>query len=310
MSCYPISTLIVTRNRPNNLAVTLQSILKQSCHPKELILVDGSEGTETQYILESLDFASLSIDVKYEKAIELGAASQRNQGISIASLPFIWFLDDDVILESFCLEMLWKAFEGRPDVGGVNAMIINQKYTTPGTATLMMYFLMHGERLQTYAGKCIGPAWNLLPEDSESLPEVVEVEWLNTTCTLYRREALPAPVFDDHFTGYSLMEDLTLSLRVGKNWTLLNARTARIFHDSQPGSHKNNIAELAKMELVNRHYVMTKVLHRTSMTNVMKLFIFELFGLVTSMTTIKGVKQAPQVIAGKARGIFYLMKAA
>ncbi len=58
---------------------------------------------------------------------------------------------------------------------------------------------------------------------------MVPVEWLNTTCTLYRREALPDPPFLSHFTGYSLMEDLALSLTVGKRWKLANARGLRIF---------------------------------------------------------------------------------
>ena len=43
-------------------------------------------------------------------------------------------------------------------------------------------------------------------------PEVASVEWLNTTCTIYRGEALPSPPFCNQFTGYSLMEDLALSL--------------------------------------------------------------------------------------------------
>jgi len=59
---------------------------------------------------------------------------------------------------------------------------------------------------------------------------------------MYRREAIPSPPFPEHFSGYSMMEDLTLSLVVGRKWKLANARTARIYHDSQPGTHKSNSA--------------------------------------------------------------------
>src|SRR4030081_113783 len=118
---------------------------------------------------------------------------------------------------------------------------------------------MSGKREVSYPGSVLGPAVNLLPEDREDLPEVVPVEWLNTTCTLYRREALPDPPFHDHFNGYSLMEDLTLSLTVGRRWKLANARTARIYHDSQPGTHKSDPALLAEMQLINRHFVMTRI---------------------------------------------------
>jgi len=102
-------------------------------------------------------------------------------------------------------------------IGGVNAMITNQQYHTPGRVSRIMYRLMHGKKSASYAGKCIGPASNLLPQDIDSLPEYQPVEWLNTTCTLYRKEALPQPAFHSHFTGYSLMEDVSLSLTVAKN---------------------------------------------------------------------------------------------
>ena len=112
-------------------------------------------------------------------------------------------------------------------------MIVNQKYHPPGVISRAVFTLLNGHRALNFAGRVLGPAVNLLPEDRDDLPEVVPVEWLNTTCTLYRREVLPSPPFDAVFRGYSMMEDLTLSLRVGKGWRLANARTARIFHDSQ-----------------------------------------------------------------------------
>jgi hypothetical protein len=134
----------------------------------------------------------------------------------------------------------------------------------------------------------LGPAVNLLPEDRDDLPEVVPVEWLNTTCTLYRREALPDPPFPPQFHGYSLMEDLALSLTVGKRWPLANARTARIFHDSQPGTHKSDPAVLAEMQLVNRHYVMTKILGRNRVADYLKLILFELFSIASSLQSRSG----------------------
>jgi len=147
---------------------------------------------------------------------------------------------------------------------------------------------MAGRAERSYAGRVLGPAVNLLPEDSDDLPEIVPVEWLNTTCTLYRREALPDPPFPDHFTGYSLMEDLTLSLTVGKCWKLANARTARIYHDSQPGTHKSDPALLAKMQLINRHFVMTRILGRDGFSDYVKLVLFELFSVASSLQSRSG----------------------
>ncbi|MEO0855076.1 MAG: glycosyltransferase family 2 protein, partial [Cyanobacteria bacterium J06648_11] len=139
--------------------------------------------------------------------------------------------------------------------------------------------------------------------DRPELPEVVPVEWINTTCALYRRSALPDPPFPKHFTGYSLMEDVTLSLTVGKQWHLANARTARIYHDSQPGDHKNNAAVLAKMDLVNRYYVMTQILERQTADDRVKLVAQQLFSVAASLTSPRGWIELPLVLWGKVGAI-------
>ena len=171
-----------------------------------------------------------------------------------------------------------------------------------------MYRLLSGEKLDTYAGKIIGPAWNLLPEDNDTLPELVPCEWLNTTCTLYRKAALPVPVFSNHFTGYSLMEDVTLSVTIGRNWDLLNARTARIFHDSQTGDHKSNVAEISQMELVNRYYVMSKILERRGFVFNLKFLLLQIFGIVTNLRSKQAWANLPGVLWGKISGTIKIVK--
>ena len=149
----------------------------------------------------------------------------------------------------------------------------------------------------------IGPAVNLLPEDRADLPEIVAVDWLNTTCTMYRREALPNPPFPSHFTGYSLMEDLALSLTVGKRWKLANARRARIFHDSQPADYKTDIQSRSCMELVNRHFVMTRVMGKSSVLSYFALFLWELFSIASTLSSREGGKSLIYILRGKWNGL-------
>lgn len=99
------------------------------------------------------------------------------------------------------------------------------------------------------------------------------------------------------------MEDVTLSLMVGKQWQLANARTAKIFHDSQPGDHKNNPATVAKMELVNRHYVMTQILERRSLTDHLKLVVLQLFEIAASLVSARGWWELPALLHGKLSAI-------
>jgi len=279
MDTMPVSAVIPTVNRTRSLRETLASLEKQGVFPAELIVVDASDDAATRDMLNASGLEGRVSRVRWIPAHRRGAAAQRNQGVAASTQPTIWFFDDDILFEPDCMRRLWRALHSDPKIGGVNAMIVNQRYHPPGVASRIVFRFLHDRREQSYAGKIIGPAVNLLPEDRDDLPEVVPVDWLNTTCTFYRREALPSPPFDSIFTGYSLMEDVSVSIRVGKKWKLANARTARIYHNSQPADYKAHGVALAKMELINRHYVMTQILGRDRASDYLRLLAWEIFQL-------------------------------
>lgn len=300
MKLLPVTAIIATRNRAESLSRTFESLLAQAVLPFEFIVVDASDDDATKNLtMKFAERLAFLATVRWLAADIPGAAPQRNQGVTLATQPFVWFFDDDIIFEPNCAERLWNAIESDRQLGGVNAMIVNQQYHPPGFVSRTMFRLMHGQSEKTFAGKVIGPAVNLLPEDRNDLSEVVPVEWLNLGCTIYRREALQSSPFDSFFTGYSLMEDVALSLRVGKEWKLANVRTARIRHESQAGAHKRDARELAKMELMNRHYVMTSILDKQRFMDFLRLALWEIFSILSSFQQTDGVRNLPKVLAGK-----------
>ncbi len=303
----PVTVVIPTRDRAAALRRTFESLAEQSSQPAELRIVDASTDGSTRSLCEEESIPKLRSAVSWCQADVAGAASQRNQGVRAASQSMIGFMDDDVLLEPDCFARLWRALNSDDRMGGVNAMITNQRYQSPGRISRFVFRLMDGHAESSYAGRVLGPAVNLLPEDREDLPEVVPVEWLNTTCTLYRREALPDPPFPEHFQGYSLMEDVTLSLTVGRHWKLANARTARIYHDSQPGSHKGDPNLIAEMQLTNRHYVMTKVLGRSQISDYFKLFLFEMFSLASILQVPSGRAVFVPTLRGRAKATWSIL---
>lgn len=305
----PAAAIIPTRNRPVITVRTIQSVFDQDCVPQTIIVIDASDSDDTLKGLATLDVPR-GVEIICKPAVIRGAAHQRAQALTLTTLPYVVFMDDDILLEPHCMRRVYEGFNAAPNVGGVNAMITNQQYTKPGRVTKFMYRLLDRNR-STWGGKVIGPAWNLLPEDDSSLPEYVKCDWLNLGCTMYRTDVLPTPLFPTSFHNYSLLEDLAMSYEVGKTTTLLNARTARIFHDSQPGDHKRDNARIAEMELVNRHYVMTKVMGLRSLKDYTKLFVFQMFGLITLTITgkfsllfanIRGKFRALKVIASGRTG--------
>lgn len=285
----------------------LESLAESALQPRELIIVDASPDATTHVLCMKPGIAGLESEILWQRAEMKGAAVQRNQGIRICSQPIVGFMDDDILFEPHCFSRLWGALESDPRLGGVNAMIVNQRYQAPGMMSRLVFRWMAGQDECSYAGRVLGPAVNLLPEDRDDLPEVVPVEWLNTTCTLYRREALPSPAFPEHFTGYSLMEDLSLSLIVGRRWKLANARTARIYHDSQPGAHKSDPVLLAEMQLLNRHFVMTRILGRDRFSDYLKLVFFELFSMASSLRSRSGRSTVAPGLLGRLEALRRLL---
>jgi GT2 family glycosyltransferase len=283
----------------------LSSLCEQLTLPEEVVVIDASDDiSKTRQILSDWqNTIDKQVAIKHELANKTGAAIQRNQGVAVATQPFIWFIDDDVVFETDCAHQMLAALEQDTKLGGVNAMIVNQRYQAPGTISRLMFTLMNGRREKSFAGKVIGPAINLLPEDGDDLPDVVPVEWLNTTCTMYRREALPSPPFDAVFTGYSLMEDVALSLRVGRNWKLANVRCARIFHDSQSGEHKSEARETARMELVNRYYVMRHILGLRGVSPLLRLIAWQLFQLFSIAARSSTRRKTIPVLLGNLEGL-------
>lgn len=301
----PIAAIIPTMNRTTILVRTLNSLFEQDYVPQSVIIVDASNNDDSMNAVQSLNKPA-GVEIQYARAIIKGAAHQRSQALSMTKLPFVCFMDDDILLEPHCIQRLFDGFSQGENIGGVVSMITNQRYLTPGRFTKFMFRLFDGNR-STWAGRVIGPAWNILPEDDPSLPEYVRCDWMNLGCTMYRTEALPDPVFPDSFKNYSAFEDLTLSYTVGKKWTLLNARTARIYHDSQPGDYKDRLIPLSEMEVVNRHYVMTKVMGRDNLKYHVQMFLFDLFKLTSVMTSGDGLRRFPRIAYGKLRGYFKIL---
>jgi GT2 family glycosyltransferase len=269
--------------------------------PVEVIVVDASEGEATRQYIEGLaNRVAAFCTMRWIRAATRGSAVQRNQGVHDAIQSTIWFFDDDIIFESECVARLWRALETDPSLGGVSAMISNQRYAPAGVVSRTFFTLLDGRRGSTFAGRVIGPAVHLLPDDRDDLPTVVPVEWLNTTCTMYRREALPSPPFDSMFAAYSVMEDLALSLRVGRTWRLANARTARIVHDSQMTPFKADAGAFAAMETFNRHYVMTEILGRTGVADYVRLFAWDVFQVAALLARGDTRGNVPALIRGKS----------
>ena len=100
----PVSLIICTANRNNDLEICLQSISQQACTPEEIIVVDNTPDVgNTKSIAEKWNAI-------YCKEPQKGLSYARNAGIKKANQPFIAWVDDDVSVHPLWCYHIWNAF--------------------------------------------------------------------------------------------------------------------------------------------------------------------------------------------------------
>jgi len=156
----PISVIIATSERLRFLQTTIKSIAGQSHQPAQIIIVDSSQISNAESFKTEL-FHGLESVIVYDHVKKSGSACQRNQGLAKVKSEFIGFMDDDIVLEENCVFKLWECLQHSDDVGGVNAMITNQRYHLPSLLTRMFYRIID-KKHHNYGGKLIGPLINIL----------------------------------------------------------------------------------------------------------------------------------------------------
>lgn len=90
----PSSLIIPTRNRPQLLAETLQSVLGGDEVPSEVIIVDQGNGDGAA----ALPGGDARCAIRYLKSPSVGLSRARNEGIQAARFELLAFLDDDMLV--------------------------------------------------------------------------------------------------------------------------------------------------------------------------------------------------------------------
>lgn len=217
-----VSIVIPTKNRTSDLEATIDSILRQTVLPLELIIIDQSK---EKWFLKSLPFP-----LKYIHDPKLsGASTARNAGMERATGDVWLFLDDDVILESTFIEELLAAYA--PDVIGVSGIVTN--YTPPPFGQLLWETVfLRGpfldDRMRVYRNA---------DELRTGLP--VTVRQFGAGLMSFKACAIKNLRFDPALTGASPGEDIDFCARLPEGSLLVIAPKARLFHKRSPEGRAN-----------------------------------------------------------------------
>lgn len=236
-----VSVIIPTKNRTADLTRTIETLLKQTVQPLELIIVDQSpQPTFTRQI-------KIPTVCIHDPTLS-GLTAARNTSIGVARGEIWLFLDDDVLLEPQFIEEILKAYG--PNVTGASGIITN--YSMPPLKqrlweTIFQIGPFRDERQAVY-------------RDASRLRDSspIRVRQFGGGLMSFRASTIRHHRFDTNLTGASPGEDIDFCARLPKGSVLLIAPKARLIHNRSPESrdstHWMSVAAQVAYYLRERHW--------------------------------------------------------
>lgn len=307
-----ISVVTPTLRRPDEVRGLLAHLCEQTVQPTEVILVDGAPAGEqaTEQVVEELR-ETVPFRCVYVRHGG-GTAIQRNVGIDVAQGQYVAFIDDDVRLAPAFFQVILDVFEqrGREGVGGIVGYRTN-KYFAPESVTRWRWY-RRLKLLTTYepgrydfeTGYPINA--NMQPPFSG----VREVDFMTTACAVWRRAVFDNGLrLDPFFRNYGILEDAHLSLRAGRQWTLLQCGDAHCEELSSPNSREGH-ALLGYKMVVNYYYVFNSVAGPLSRRQKMRFWRYQLVELVRLTYSLIKRRRLTDVreLRGRLKGFFHVAR--
>ncbi|MCG6550692.1 MAG: glycosyltransferase [Candidatus Magnetominusculus sp. LBB02] len=234
---YKTSIIIPTYNRPDDLTNCIESILKQTQLPDELIVVDDGNLPEPPLKARC---EQIGISYIYFKKDKPGSSASRNKGIELSTGDIVFFLDDDVVLFPDYIEQIMNIYTTADSeaIGGVGGAIANHKAlgaVQKLRKILEIPFMVAGikEGRVLPSGFCNG--YGTTPF---KIAKITEVDFLSGGVSSFKKEVFSSFSFDPlnfPFTG----EDMDFSYRVSKKYKLIFTPYAKLYHYEAPKMRPN-----------------------------------------------------------------------
>lgn len=233
-----ISVVIPTLNRPNHLKEALQSILRQTKLPNEIIIVDQSDDSKTQTLIkkELQFFLKKGITLKYLWEETKSITHARNVGTRAATGNTVLFLDDDMTADRNYVSEILKVFHDNPSAIGVQGYLFPPSYWEGASTKAILsnnlrraFLLTHWER-NTQKVLLSGDIAVAYP-----LTKTIKTMIIYPAASTFKREMLQEIPLDENLKGYSWQDEFfTLRLSQSYPHSLFVAPFARLSHNYAP----------------------------------------------------------------------------
>jgi glycosyltransferase involved in cell wall biosynthesis len=270
-----ISVIICTKDRPDDLNKFLISVNNQKMLPDEIIIVDSSKGTATRELINS-KIKSSKFRIEYIKS-KSGLTFQRNIGVNKSHGKYLFFFDDDIVLDQEYISVIYNTFQkykGK-NIGGIAGRISNNilKRDIIDELFKKIFFL-------TSLGKGKLKLSGFPSHRLDNNFSFVEIVYGGTVA--YKRDIFNKYKFDEKLEGYSYMEDIDFSYRVSREYKLIYQPQAKLKHYAT--TYKNSDDRVLRRMMVQNHsYIFRKNLRQDFMhiyahlLSILGLFLYNLF---------------------------------
>ncbi|MGC6507121.1 MAG: glycosyltransferase family 2 protein [Myxococcota bacterium] len=254
-----ISVIIPTLNRFDDLKAFTPTLVRQTVKPQELVIVDAGTLDTIEPMLRS-ELKGSGIDLVYIRA-EPGTSSQRNKGINAAKGDFFFFFDDDVLLEPDYIEKSMDCFDNDPQnplpLGGVMGTFKEfPKVSRYKTIYKHLFQITHEtDALPPIILPSGAARWAIDP------PNIIQIPVCGGGRVVFRKECFEDEQWDSFLPGYTASEDVELSYRISKRWSLVQTPYARLHHKHSPVSRTTFDDRTARL-LYARFYFFRKHMPR------------------------------------------------
>jgi hypothetical protein len=271
------STVIVTRNRPAALALSLPLHLTQSRLPERILIIDSSDDiSENGALIERLA-STTSVPLDYQASAP-GMTVQRNIGLAQVTSDVTFFPDDDSLVHPEALARMMHIYDRdtRGQIGGVCAI----ESATPPQGVLYGKCAVYQKRTADRIRSRIAPLRTRLedvifpdpmklvarrlqsglprPEDWLAAENAVWVEWMTGFRMSFRTAIAQQVGFNETLGHYALYEDIDAGLGVlAGGHSLVASQDARIYHHKAP-ENRTVGRQIGVINILNRAYVVLR----------------------------------------------------
>lgn len=287
-----ISAIVPTKNRPNDLLEAIKSIVYQDRVPDQIVVIDQSEGYESETLIRTQIEFPTEIELTYVRDTSIkGLVEAKAKSLDYNKCDLICFFEDDIVLEKDYLIEIEKTFNQNSQILGCSGVITN---ATSGSWWYRLFYRL------THVGMFKDERPDIFFKLSEKSGILLCTNAINGGLSSWRKEIFSRVPFD-YLNKFHMMEDFEFSFRANKIFpgSLYISSDARLEHNYSPINRHNKTNAIRRKVF---EYLVFFKKNRENLLDYFSLFLL-LSGLFAQMLVESIIEFRLIYISGFFNGI-------